>query len=63
MIDPLTTWQQVCEALAGPVGEAPQLPQEDFEAAFSILEAAIREADLQGTPASGRSPRTTAGSG
>ena len=56
MIDPLTTWQQVCTVLTGPAAPvglesettaAPNLPQEDFEAAFSILEAAIHEATLQ----------------
>ena len=69
MIDPLTTWQQVCIVLSGPdapgtgvpglESETPaashlpgtQLPQEDFEAAFSILEAAIQEAALQKAPA------------
>jgi tetratricopeptide (TPR) repeat protein len=60
VIDPLTTWQQVCTVLTGPAAPvglesettaAPNLPQEDFEAAFSILEAAIHEATLQKVPA------------
>ncbi|WP_407538563.1 hypothetical protein [Deinococcus radiomollis] len=65
MIGPLTTWQQVCTVLAGPDLPAPGLetetlppqlvgtrvPQEDFEVAFSVLEAAIHEAALQKAPA------------
>ena len=60
MIGPLTTWEQVCTVLAGPETPVPrletdappgtQLPQEDFEAAFSVLEAAIHEAALQKAP-------------
>ncbi|WP_425147773.1 hypothetical protein [Deinococcus sp.] len=44
MIDPLTTWQQVCAALASPDHVPPGQAPEDFEAAFSVLEAALQEA-------------------
>ncbi|WP_424949763.1 hypothetical protein [Deinococcus sp.] len=66
MIDPLTTWEQVCEALADHTASEPvaippllrqpgaQHPQEDFEVAFSVLEAAIQEADGQNLAAPGR---------
>lgn len=63
MIDPLLTWQQACAVLAAPAdsaqpgnqpGSPSGQPNEDFEAAFSVLEAAIHEADLQGSPAADR---------
>ncbi|ULH15123.1 hypothetical protein MF271_14355 [Deinococcus sp. KNUC1210] len=44
MIDALTTWQQVCAALASPDTVPPGHAPEDFEAAFGILDAAFREA-------------------
>ena len=58
MIDPLTTWEQVCVALTSPEtaaergSDAPNTfpVHEDFEAAFGILEGAIQEADLQKQP-------------
>jgi tetratricopeptide (TPR) repeat protein len=52
MIEALTTWQQVCAALD--TTPADKSGMEDFEAAFSIIEAATREAALQGSPGAER---------
>ncbi|GGJ75513.1 hypothetical protein [Deinococcus aquiradiocola] len=58
MIDPLTTWQQVTDALSGPAqpgtDAAQAAPQEDFDTAFSVLDLAIEEADRQRQPAASR---------